>query len=74
MSEEKKLELVYEILNNAKFLIGQVYKPEGKTCCQYGDFTDEVVRDYYYDINGMCLELSERGVFPWQQEKDEEEK
>ena len=73
MSEEKKLEMVYEILTQAKFLISQVYKPEGKTCCQYNDFTDEVVRDYYYDINGMCMELSDRKVFPWQQEENNED-
>ena len=73
MSEEKKLELVYEILNNAKFLIGQVYKPEGETCCKYDDYTDDKVREYYYELNGMCLELSERGVFPWQKEDKNED-
>ena len=70
MSEEKKLEMVHEILNQAKRLIDQVYRPEDKICCHYEDFTDEYVRDIYYELNNMCIKLTDRGVFSWQ--KDEE--
>jgi hypothetical protein len=56
------------MISNAKQMIDQVYKPEGKISVQYEDFTDEKVRDYYYKLNDMCLELSDRGVFPWQKE------
>ena len=68
MSEEKKLEMTYEVLSKAKQMIEQIYKPEGKVSIKYEDFTDEKVRDYYYRLNDMCLELSARGVFPWQKE------
>ena len=68
MSEEKKLEMAYEVISKAKQMIEQIYKPEGKVCAQPEDFTDEKIKDYYYQLNGMCLELSDRGVFPWQKE------
>ena len=72
MSEEKKLEMVYEVLTQAKNMIGQIYKPEGEVCAQLEDFADEKVRDYYYQLNDMCIELSDRGVFPWQKEDNED--
>lgn len=72
MSEEKKLEMVYEVLTQAKNMIGQIYKPEGKVCVQSEDFTDEKVGNYYYQLNCMCIELSDRGVFPWQKEDNED--
>jgi hypothetical protein len=70
MSEEKKLEMTYEVLTKAKQMIEQIYKPEGKVCIRYEEFTDDKVRDYYYRINDMCSELADRGVFPWQKEED----
>lgn len=66
MSEEKKLEMVHEILRQAKEMIGLVYKPEDAIACCYKDFTDEEVREIYYAINEMCIKLSERNVFSWQ--------
>lgn len=72
MSEEKKLEMTYEVLSKAKQMIEQIYKPEGKICIKYEDFTDKKVRDYYYQLNSMCLELSGRDVFPWQKEDNED--
>lgn len=66
MSEEKKLEMAYEVISKAKQMIEQIYKPEGKISAKPEDFTDDKVRDYYYQLNDMCLELSDRGVFPWQ--------
>lgn len=72
MSEEKKLEMAYEVISKAKQMIEQIYKLEGKVCVQSEDFTDEKVKDYYYQLNDMCLELSDRGVFPWQKEDDED--
>lgn len=71
MSEEKKLEMTHEVITEAKRMIEQIYKPEGKISVQYEDFTDDKVRDYYYRLNDMCLELSDRGVFPWQKEDNE---
>lgn len=68
MSEEKKLEMAYEVISKAKQMIEQIYKPEDKVCAQPEDFTDEKIKDYYYQLNDMCLELSDRGVFPWQKE------
>lgn len=69
MSEEKKLEMTYEVLTKAKQMIEQIYKPEGKICIRYGEFTDDKVRDYYYRINDMCSELLDRKIFPWQKEE-----
>lgn len=69
MSEEKKLEMTYEVLTKAKQMIEQIYKPEGKICIRYSEFTDEKVRDYYYRINEMCSELLDRKIFPWQKEE-----
>ena len=63
MSEEKKLEMTYEVISKAKQMIEQIYKPEGEICVHQEDFTDEKVKDYYYQLNTMCLELSDRGVF-----------
>lgn len=68
MSEEKKLEMAYEVLVQARNMIGQIYKAEGAICVKYEDFTDQTVRDYYYEINKMCGRLSDRTVFPWQKE------
>lgn len=71
MSEEKKIELVYEAISQAKQMIEQICKPEGKTFIRYDDFTDGKVREYYYQLNDMCIELADRKVFPWQRgEKD----
>lgn len=72
MSEEKKLEMTYEVISKAKQMINLIYAPEGKISAEYEDFTDEKVRDYYYRLNDMCLELSDRGVFPWQKEDNNE--
>lgn len=69
MSEEKKLEMAHEVILQAKQMLEQIYKPEGKISVKYEDFTDEKVRDYYYRLNDMSLELSDRGVFPWQKEE-----
>lgn len=69
MSEEKKLEMAYEVLSKAKQMIEQIYKLDGKVSVKYEDFTDEKVKEYYYRLNDMCLELSDRGVFPWQKEE-----
>lgn len=72
MSEGKKLEMTYEVISKAKQMIELIYKPEGKISAEYEDFTDDKVRDYYYRLNDMCLELSGRGVFSWQKEDNED--
>lgn len=71
MSEEKKLEMAYEVILKAKQMLEQIYKPEGEISVKYENFTDENVRDYYYRLNSMCVDLSSRGVFPWQKEDNE---
>lgn len=68
MSEERKLELAYDVLTQTRDMIGQIYKSEGKVCVMYEDFTDEEVRDFYYRINDMCGKLADRRIFPWQKE------
>lgn len=73
MYEAKQIETVYHILSSAKDMIALAYKPDDHKFCQPSkDITDERVQDYYYTLNDMCIELSERGVMMWQQEDDNE--
>lgn len=67
ISKATQIELVYEALHNAQKMIEIAFKPDGKDFCQpIEDITDEKIRDYYYDINTMCIELSDREAMDWQ--------
>lgn len=67
MNEATQIELVYNALHNAQKMIELAYKPEGKWYCSpYEDITDEKIKDYYYDINTMCIELADRKAMDWQ--------
>lgn len=69
MNEAKQIEIVYETLNNALRIIGLAYKPEGEgVCSPYEDITDEKIKEYYYDINTMCVELADRNAMDWQKD------
>lgn len=69
MNEAKQIEIVYETLNNALRIIGLAYKPEGEgVCSPYEDITDEKIKEYYYDINTMCIELADRNAMDWQKD------
>lgn len=71
--EAKQIEMVHDILNNAKEMIAMVYKPNGNAYRNpIRDITDEKIRDYYYEINHMCCELSDRGKMIWQKEDNED--
>lgn len=74
MNEEaKQIEMVHDILNNAKEMIAMVYRPDGNAYRNpIKDITDEKIRDYYYDINHMCCELSDRNKMIWQKEDNED--
>ncbi len=67
--EAKQIEMVYNAIGQAKDTIAMVYKPE---CNKYTnplkDITDEKIQDYYYKLNSMCCELSERNKMLWQKE------
>ena len=70
--EAKQIEAVWRILGNAKEAIAMVYKPEDKVCSHPADdITDEKINKYYYELNDMCCELSDRNVMLWQKEEDE---
>lgn len=70
--EAKQIEAVWKILGNAKEAIAMVYKPENKTYSRPADdITDEKISQYYYDLNHMCIELSDRNVMLWQKEENE---
>jgi len=70
--EAKQVEAVWRILNNAKEAIAMVFRPENKTYSRPADdITDEKINQYYYDLNHMCIELSDRNVMLWQKEKNE---
>lgn len=70
--EAKQVEMVYRALQSAKDMIALVYKPDDKA---YTDplehITDKKIQDYYYELNTMCCELSDRNVMDWQKEDDE---
>lgn len=69
MSEAKQIEIVYETLNNTLKMIGLAYKPDGEVVCSpYEDITDEKIKEYYYDINTMCIELADRNAMDWQKD------
>lgn len=69
IKDAKKLEIVWRTLNNALDIIALVYKPDNKMYSTPAeDITDEKVNEYYYKINSMCVELSERRAMLWQQE------
>lgn len=70
--EAKQVEAVWRILNNAKEAIAMVFRPENKTYSRPADdITDEKINQYYYDLNHMCIELSDRNVMLWQKEENE---
>jgi hypothetical protein len=70
--EAKQVEAVWKILGNAKEAIAMVFKPENNTYSRPADdITDEKINQYYYDLNRMCIELSDRNVMLWQKEDNE---
>ena len=70
--EAKQVEAVWRILGNAKEAIAMVFRPENKTYSRpEDDITDEKINQYYYDLNHMCIELSDRNVMLWQKEDNE---
>lgn len=71
--EAKQIEMVHDILCNAKEMIAMVYKPNGNVYRNpTKDITDEKIREYYYEINHMCCELSDRNKMLWQKEDNED--
>lgn len=67
MEQSKQIEIVYEALHNAQKMIELAYRPEGKEFCSpCDDIIDEKIKEYYYDINTMCIELSDRNAMNWQ--------
>lgn len=70
--EAKQIEAVWRIIGNAKEAIAMVYRPEDKSFTRPADdITDEKINKYYFDLNSMCCELSDRNVMLWQKEDDE---
>ena len=70
--EAKQIEAVWRILGNAKEAIAMIYRPEGQSFTRPSDdITDEKINEYYFKINDMCCELSDRNVMLWQKEDDE---
>ena len=70
--EARQVEAVWRILGNAKEAIAMVYKPEDKAYSHPADdITDEKINEYYYKLNRMCCELSDRNVMLWQKEENE---
>lgn len=69
MDEPKRIEMVYQAIQNAKELIALAYKPDGEKYTQpIHDIKDEQIQDYYYTLNHMCCELADRNVMEWQKE------
>lgn len=67
ISKATQIELVHGALHNALEVIGLAFKPDGKEFCSpCDDIDDEKIKDYYYDINEMCIELADRKAMDWQ--------
>ena len=70
--EAKQIEAVWRILGNAKEAIAMVYRPENKSFTRPADdITDKKINEYYFKLNDMCCELSDRNVMLWQKEDNE---
>lgn len=70
--EAKQIEAVWRIIGNAKEAIAMIYRPEDKSFSRPADdITDEKINEYYYKLNDMCCELSDRNVMLWQKEENE---
>lgn len=68
--EAKQIEMVYNAIGHAKDTIGMIYRPDGnKFSNAQTDIPDETIKDYYYTLNTMCCELSDRNVMLWQKEE-----
>lgn len=68
--EAKQVEAVWRILGNAKEAIAMIYRPENKSFARPADdIADKKINEYYFKLNDMCCELSDRNVMLWQKEK-----
>ena len=74
MDKATKIELVYNTLQDAKDMILLAFKPQGKKYGSSMDIEDEKIKEYFYAINDMCIELADRKEMLWQMEdyKDED--
>lgn len=74
MDKATKIELVYDTLQDAKDMILLAFKPQGKKYGSSMDIEDEKIKEYFYTINDMCIELADRKEMLWQMEdyKDED--
>ena len=62
-NESIKLELIWKSLGATQDLINKFYKDK-KTY----KFTDKKMEEYYYKLNDMCIEITERNKMDWQKE------
>ena len=68
--EAKQVEMVWRAINRAQETIAMVYRPEDKPYSNpVDDIIDKKINDYYFKLNEMCIELSDRKVMLWQKEK-----
>ena len=68
--EAKQIEMVWRAIHQAQETIAMVYRPENKPYSNPADdITDKKINDYYFKLNEMCIELSDRGAMLWQKEK-----
>jgi hypothetical protein len=56
--DQKNLRIINEALMNARNIIEIAARPAGSF--DYNDFTDDQLRDMFYEINSMCLKLNTR--------------
>lgn len=69
MTDAQRIEIVYTAIANAKEMIGLAYKPDDKCYCDgWEDIKDEKIKEYFYALNTMCIELADRNVMDWQKE------
>lgn len=70
--EAYKVEMVWKAIHQAQEIIALAYKPKDAIYSRpVDDITDKKINDYYFQLNSMCIELSDRGVMLWQKEDNE---
>ena len=69
MDESTKIELIIDALQHAKDVISLACRSDNEQICNMLNVTDKELKEYYYELNDMCIKLTDRNVMRWQKEE-----
>ena len=69
MDESTKIELILDALQHAKDVISLACRDDNERICNMLNIKDKELKEYYYELNDMCLNLTDRNVMRWQKEE-----